>query len=112
MTRYLIDALQFKNAVRCVAGLTTVTSLFSVIFATPNPKHTHPRPQSYRALKTWVDVEAFRNPAFNWFTAAIAFMFLGFYPVFFNLEEVRTSCRLSSPWLTPSVGRSARLRHQ
>jgi MCP family monocarboxylic acid transporter-like MFS transporter 10 len=91
MTRFLIDSLGFNNAVRCVAGLVTITSIFSLIFATPNPAHTHPRPQSYRALKTWVDVEAFRNPAFCWFTAAVAFLFLGFYPVFFNLEEVGRS---------------------
>ena len=93
MTRYLITALGFNNAVRCVAGLTTITAIFSLVFATPNPAHTHPRPQSYRAMKTWVDTEAFRNPAFCWFTAAVAFLFLGFYPVFFNLEEV--SHRLS-----------------
>ncbi|KAF2679155.1 MFS general substrate transporter [Lentithecium fluviatile CBS 122367] len=87
MTRYLITSLGFNKAVFCVAGLVGITSVFSLVFATPNPAHNHPRPQSYRALKTWVDVEAFRNPSFNWFTAAVAFLFLGFYPVFFNLEE-------------------------
>jgi MCP family monocarboxylic acid transporter-like MFS transporter 10 len=39
-------------------------------------------------MRTWVDTEAFKNPAWCWFTAAVAFMFFGFYPVFFNLEEV------------------------
>ncbi|KAF2258529.1 MFS general substrate transporter [Lojkania enalia] len=87
MTRYLIDAMGFNDAVRLVATLVALTSLFSLIFATPNPAHTHPRPQSYRKLKTWIDLEAFRNPAFNWFTVAVAFLFFGFYPVFFNLEE-------------------------
>lgn len=72
-----------------VATLVAVTSLFSLIFSSPNPAHVHPRPQSYRALKTWIDVEAFRNKAFVWFTLAVAFLFFGFYPVFFNLEEVR-----------------------
>jgi len=91
MTRFLITSLGFNNAIRCVAGLVTITSIFSFIFATPNPAHTHPRPQSYRSMKTWVDMDAFRNPAFNWFTAAVAFLFLGFYPVFFNLEEVCTT---------------------
>lgn len=89
MLRFLIDELGFNNAVRCVAGLAGVTSLYTAIFATPNPDHVHPRPQSYRALKTWIDPEAFGNKAFCWFTAAVAFMFFGFYPVFFNLEEVR-----------------------
>ena len=89
MTRYLIDAMGFNDAVRLVAALVTITSIFSLIFSTPNPAHVHPRPQSYRALKTWVDTDAFRNKAFVWFTAAVAFLFFGFYPVFFNLEEVR-----------------------
>jgi MCP family monocarboxylic acid transporter-like MFS transporter 10 len=31
------------------------------------------------------------NKAFWWFTAAVAFMFFGFYPVFFNIEEVSTN---------------------
>ncbi|KAF2196183.1 MFS general substrate transporter [Delitschia confertaspora ATCC 74209] len=87
MTRYLISALGFVNAVRLVATLVTLTSLFSLIFSTPNPKHTHPRPQSYRSLSTWIDKEAFHNKAFVWFMAAVSFLFFGFYPVFFNLEE-------------------------
>lgn len=88
MTRYLIDALGFNGACRCVAGLVTLTSIFSLIFATPNPAHTHPKPQSYRALRTWIDTDAFKNKSFIWFTIAVAFLFFGFYPVFFNLEEV------------------------
>ena len=88
MTRYLIDALGFVKAVRLVATLVAITSIFSLVFSTPSPKHTHPRPQSYLALKTWVDVEAFKNKAFVWFMLAVSFLFFGFYPVFFNLEEV------------------------
>lgn len=79
----------FVKAVRLVATLVTITSLFSLVFATPSPKHSHPRAQSYRALKTWIDVEAFKNKAFIWFTISVSFLFFGFYPVFFNLEEVR-----------------------
>lgn len=89
MTRYLIDAMGFNNACRLVATLVALTSLYSLIFATPNPNHHHPRPKRYRALKTWIDPEAFQSRSFNWFTAAVAFLFFGFYPVFFNLEEVR-----------------------
>jgi len=88
MTRYLISALGFVKAVRLVATLVALTSLFSLIFSTPSPKHTHPRPQSWLSKKTWMDVEAFQNKAFVWFTLAVSFMFFGFYPVFFNLEEV------------------------
>ncbi|KAI8939513.1 hypothetical protein NX059_003283 [Plenodomus lindquistii] len=87
MLRYLIDLVGFNNAVRYVATLTSVTCLFSFIFCTPNPAHDHHEPKRWAAIGTWFDVEAFRNPAFCWFTAAIAFLFWGFYPVFFNLEE-------------------------
>ncbi len=88
MLRYMILALGFNNAVRCVAGLTTITCLFSFIFCTPNPQHEHHAPKSWLAKHTWFDPDAKKNKAFWWFTAAIAFMFFGFYPVFFNLEEV------------------------
>ncbi|KAF2470473.1 MFS general substrate transporter [Lindgomyces ingoldianus] len=87
MTRYLIDALGFNSAVRCIAGLVTLTSIFSLIFSIPNPTHTHPRPQSYRKLRTWIDTDAFTNKAFCWFMTAVSFLFFGFYPIFFNLEE-------------------------
>ncbi|KAF1920675.1 major facilitator superfamily domain-containing protein [Ampelomyces quisqualis] len=87
MLRYLILELGFNNAVRCVAGLTTVTCLFSFIFATPNPAHDHHEPKSWASKRTWFDTDAKNNKAFWWFTAAVAFMFFGFYPIFFNIEE-------------------------
>lgn len=87
MTRYLIESMGFNNAVRIVATLVTLTALYSLTFATPNPEHFHHKPQSFRALKTWIDTDALKNKAFIWFTFAVAFMFFGFYPVFFNLEE-------------------------
>jgi MCP family monocarboxylic acid transporter-like MFS transporter 10 len=88
MLRFLIDAIGYNHAVQAVAGLITLTSVFSLIFATPNPAHEHRKPPNYRDLKIWIDVGAFRNPSFCWFTAAVAFLFFGFYPIFFNLEEV------------------------
>ncbi|KAF2728254.1 MFS general substrate transporter [Polyplosphaeria fusca] len=91
MLRYLIDALDFNKAVRVVGALTAITSLFSFLFAIPNPAHVHTHARSYRKLTTWIDTDAFHNKAFCWFTAAVAFLFLGFYPVFFNLEEVGDS---------------------
>ncbi|CAI6339037.1 unnamed protein product [Periconia digitata] len=87
MLRYLIDALGFNEAVRCVAALVTITSIYSFIFATPNPAKEKRSPKSYLALETWIDPEALRNRSFCWFTVAVAFLFFGFYPVFFNLEE-------------------------
>ncbi|KAF2752221.1 MFS general substrate transporter [Sporormia fimetaria CBS 119925] len=87
MTRYLIDSMGFNNAVRLVATLVAITSLYSLIFASPNPAHSHPKPQSYRRLRTWIDPDALNSKPFMWFTIAVAFLFFGFYPVFFNLEE-------------------------
>ncbi|KAH9862297.1 hypothetical protein IAQ61_010500 [Plenodomus lingam] len=87
MLRYLIALVGFNDAVRYVATLTAVTCLFSFIFCTPNPEHDHHEPKKWAAVETWFDMDAFHNTAFCWFTAAVAFLFLGFYPIFFNLEE-------------------------
>lgn len=88
MLRYLIQSVGFNNAVRYVATLTSVTCIYSFIFCTTDPAHEHHTPKTWGSIGTWVDGEAFRNKAWCWFTAGIAFMFFGFYPVFFNLEEV------------------------
>lgn len=90
MLRYLIEAVGFNNAVRYVATLTALTCIYSFIFATPNPAHEFHKPESWFTVRTWFDTDAFRNKAWCWFTAGVAFMFFGFYPVFFNLEEVCT----------------------
>ncbi|KAH7393810.1 major facilitator superfamily domain-containing protein [Phaeosphaeria sp. MPI-PUGE-AT-0046c] len=87
MLRYLINELGFNNAVRCVAGLTSITCIFSFIFSSPNPDHDHHEPKKWASVETWFDSDAKANRAFWWFTAAVAFMFFGFYPVFFNIEE-------------------------
>lgn len=88
MTRYLINSMGFNNAVRMVATLVAVTAIFSVIFARPNPAHRHRKPPKWLALETWIDMDALHNKTFRYFTIAVAFLFFGFYPVFFNLEEV------------------------
>lgn len=88
MTRYLIDSLGFNQAVRMVAILTTATCAYSLIFCTPNPTHALHKPQRYRSIRTYVDPDAFGSAPFCFFTIAVAFLFFGFYPVFFNLEEV------------------------
>lgn len=108
MLRYLINNLGFNQAVRCVAGLTTVSCIYSFIFASPNPDHDHHEPKSWASKRTWFDTDVKTNRAFWWFTAAVAFMFFGFYPVFFNIEEVSTSV---SVWrrlqLTASSGQQS-----
>lgn len=97
MLRYLIQSVGFNNAVRYVATLTSVTCIYSFIFCTPDPAHEHHEPKSWGKLRTWFDTEAFKNKAWCWFTAAVAFMFFGFYPVFFNLEEVSISVLSTTP---------------
>ncbi|KAK8197009.1 major facilitator superfamily domain-containing protein [Phyllosticta capitalensis] len=87
MLRFLITKIGFNNAVRGVAGLIGLTALFSFLFAVPNPEARARPPKTWKKLNVWIDPEAFKNKQFCWFTAAIAFMFLGFYAVFFNLEE-------------------------
>jgi MCP family monocarboxylic acid transporter-like MFS transporter 10 len=95
MLRYLIETLGFNNAVRCVAGLTSLTCIYSFVFAAPNPDHDHHAPTDWASKRTWFDTDVQSNRAFWWFTAAVAFMFFGFYPVFFNIEEVSIHIVLS-----------------
>ena len=88
MTKFLITELGFNDAVRCVAGAVGFTALLSVLLAVPNPHHQFRRPEQWMKVNVWLDLNAFSNPAFCWFTGGICCMFLGFYAVFFNLEEV------------------------
>ncbi|TIA62776.1 MFS general substrate transporter [Aureobasidium pullulans] len=87
MLRFLIASQGFNNAVRCVTIVISVTSFAAVLLARPNPAHTFRKPEKWMSKRTWVDTSAFRDPAFCWFTASISALFLGFYCVFFNLEE-------------------------
>ncbi|KAF3932402.1 hypothetical protein ABW19_dt0207587 [Dactylella cylindrospora] len=87
MLRYLIDTLGFNRSVQFVSALVAGTCLVSVLLAVPNPEHQFRKPPNWFTVRAWVDTQAFRDPAFCWFTAAICWMFFGFYCVFFNIEE-------------------------
>jgi MFS family permease len=91
MFRTLLGEFGFNLAVRYVAIVITCTSGLAIICAVPNPKHIrNPAPEKLRhwfTLSLYVDKSAFKEPAYAFFVAAICFMFFGFYPVFFNLEE-------------------------
>jgi len=91
MTKLLITHVGFNKAVQYVAAVVCVTALLSFVLATPNPAHQHRQPERWLSRRTWVDTHAFKNAAFCWFMAAIAFLFFGFYAIFFNLEEVRST---------------------
>lgn len=106
MTKFIITELGFNSAVRCVAGVIGFTALVSFFFCVPNPRHIFRKPETWKRVDVWLDPGAFANPAFNWFTAGICFVFLGFYVVFFNLEEVRarTLIRVWSLLTVATVG--------
>lgn len=87
MLRFLMEVVGFNDAQRYVATLTTVTSALAVFIARPNPEHLVRKPERWRNHRVFIDTGAFRNAPFMWLTAAICFLFFGFYAIFFNLEE-------------------------
>jgi len=90
MVKFLIAQRGFKVAVMAYSSVIGGTSLLAcLILLKKNPNHTYRTPERWSALKVWIDVNAFRDPAFCWLTAGICWMFFGFYTVFFNMEDVR-----------------------
>ncbi|WPG97845.1 MFS general substrate transporter [Acrodontium crateriforme] len=87
MLKFLISSHGLILAQVYVATLQTGLSFIAVCFARPHPRHKIRKPEKWMAVATFIDREAFRNPSYVWFCAAVFFLFFGFYPVFFNLEE-------------------------
>ncbi|KAF2399993.1 MFS general substrate transporter [Trichodelitschia bisporula] len=87
MTKMLIQKIGFQYAVLCVAVVIAVTSCFAFTLAQPHPQHQFRKPEKWMQVSLWIDTHAVSNASFSLFTAAIAFMFFGFYAVFFNFEE-------------------------
>lgn len=100
MTKLLIRSVGFNKAVQYVSIVVCFTCLVSFWLATPNPAHNFRKPEKWLKLRVWVDTHAFRDAAFCWFMAAISFMFFGFYDIFFNLEDVRTSACITFAQMT------------
>jgi len=88
MLKELIAKVGFNMAVRYVAIVVAITALVSFLLANPNPEHVYRKPDNWFKVRVWIDTDAFRERAFVYLTAGIAFMFFGFYAIFFNLEEV------------------------
>jgi len=90
LIRFLLkNCSSFGNAVRWFSTMVALVAFIALLLANPNPAQLARKPESWARMSVWVDMDAFRNPAFNWFTAAICFMFFGFYSIFFNFEDVR-----------------------
>ena len=87
MLKSLINQDDFDNAQRYVATLTVALAIATIFMVRPNPAHQVRKPEKWRKLDVFFDIHAFRNASFCWFTAAICFLFMGFYAVFFTLEE-------------------------
>ncbi|SMY29179.1 unnamed protein product [Zymoseptoria tritici ST99CH_1A5] len=87
MTKFLIQKQGFNMATRYVAVVVLLTSALAVIIARPNPAHQTRKPDTWFKVSIFWDTHAFHNHAYSFLVAAIAFLFFGFYAVFFNLEE-------------------------
>lgn len=87
MTKFLIQDVGFNDATRYVAAIITATCALTIFIARPNPKTIFRHVDNWMDVSIFWDSSAFREPAYAFLVAAIAFLFFGFYAVFFNLEE-------------------------
>jgi hypothetical protein len=87
-TKALIARYDFGLASLVLAAMISGISLLSFILATPNPQQELRKVDRWTHVRTWVDTNAFKDASFRWFAGSVAFLFFGFYAVFFNLEEV------------------------
>ena len=109
MTKMLIEKHGFNIATRYVATVVCLTSCMAIVLATPNPEHIIRKPESWVKISVFVDTQAFRNRSYAWFVASIAFLFFGFYAVFFNLEEWAVSEGFGTRKFNGNVGDNAGL---
>lgn len=115
MLKFLIAQIGFKKAQLAVAGLIAALSILAVFIAIPNPASAPRKPETWKGwfqVRIFWDKHAFRNPSFCWFTASIAWLFLGFYPIFFSLEEWAGARGLGRKDETPGGFRDVSLAHE
>ena len=94
MAKFLLVEVGFNHSTRYVATVTTFTSALAILIARPNPEHKVRKPEKWANFRVFIDTHAFQHAPFAWLTAAICFLFFGFYAVFFNLEEWAASTGL------------------
>ena len=77
----------FPSAIRYLAIVVGGTSFIAFFCANPNPTHPLRVPEKWLRSEVWVDKTAFQRRSYSWFVATMCLVFLGFYPIFFNLED-------------------------
>lgn len=87
MFKILVAKDGFPTAVRYLAILVGGTSFIAFVCAVPNPTLALRVPEKWLKYEVWVDQTAFHRRPYRWFVAAMCFVFLGFYPIFFQLED-------------------------
>lgn len=87
-TKYLLEDLPFRYVAMCDAAIVCATAIFAWIFAAPKKPFKARKPESWLTVNAWIDPHAYHNPSWWLFTIGVAFLFLGFYAIFFNIEEV------------------------
>lgn len=102
MLKHLIAIVGFHQAQRYVSVVTAITSLVAVGFAIPNPERVIRQPKSWANIRTYVDTTCFRRIPSLGLVIGIGLMFVGFYAVFFNLEDWAADTGLGSLDDTPA----------
>ncbi|KAL9109225.1 MAG: hypothetical protein Q9227_006150 [Pyrenula ochraceoflavens] len=85
--KFLLTSHPFPTSIRLLSIITATTSLISFFAAIPNPAIKPRKPPSWTTLSVWLDPSALRCRAYVLFTSSVCLIFLGFYPLFFNLED-------------------------
>ena len=85
--KYVLADYGFATAVRYFSIVVGVTSFIAVFCANPNPAAVIRVPEKWLKAEVWFDKTAFDRRPYVWFVATMCLVFLGFYPVFFNLER-------------------------
>lgn len=112
MAKFLLVRVGFNASTRYVAIVVTATSALAILIARPNAEHQVRKPESWADFRVFVNIQAFRNRPFAWLTAAICFLFFGFYAVFFNLEEWAASTGLGYKDQTPGSPEALKLENE
>ena len=85
--KLLIAGYGFPVAVRLFSIAVGVSSFIAFVLGRP-PRGMIKRPIEKKLnFRTWIDTNAFRNPAFLWYNGALWSIFIGFYalPAFVTL---------------------------